>query len=353
MRVIISSAGRRVYLVEWFQHALREAQLAGDVIVIDSDSHAPTATAADGFRQMPAFTSPQYPHALLQCMEELQPDLFLSLNDHELTALSQGLSEQLRARGIVVPVFDAAAHHAVADKYAMSQVLQAAGVSTPETVLVSDVAAVQRLIHKSPMVIIKDRWGSGSSGLQRLRRDEARRWVATYYTTRPDEPAQPSEELIMQPDLAGTEYGMDIVTPVRGGPVEAVLVRRKLAMRYGETSAAITVDNGSFQGLAEVLNATLGIQGTIDVDAIVTADGIPYVIDINPRFGGGYPFSHLAGADVPHFYLASTLGFIPRPGWNTYRHDYVGAKHEGIIGFDDQPELLNSTRAGVPDVQNA
>lgn len=353
MRVIISSAGRRVYLVEWFQHALREAQLLGDVIVIDSNPYAPTATAADGFRKMPAFTSEQYPQALMQCVDELRPDLFLSLNDHELTALSQGLSKQLRSRGIVVPVLDAAAHHAVADKYAMSRVLHAAGIATPETVLVSDVAAVQRIIHKSPNVIIKDRWGSGSSGLQHLSREEARRWVATYYTTRPDTPAHASEELVMQPALEGDEYGMDIVTPVRGGPVEAVLARRKLAMRHGETSAAITVDHGSFQGLAAILNTSLGIQGTIDVDAVVTPDGMPYVIDINPRFGGGYPFSHLAGADVPHFFLASTLGFTPRAGWNTYRHDYLAAKHEGIIGFDDEPESLNVTRAGVANVQSA
>src|SRR5699024_4682139 len=114
---------------------------------------------------------------LLDVVDEVQPDLFISLNDYELTALSQGLSQQLRDRGVVVPVFEATAHNAVADKLVMHQVLTAAGIATPETALISDVAAVQRLIHKAPRVIIKDRWGSGSSGLLRLGRDEARRWV--------------------------------------------------------------------------------------------------------------------------------------------------------------------------------
>lgn len=324
-----------MYLVEWFQQAMRDANIPGDVYVLDYDPGAAAAAAADGYRQMPAFTSAEYSQRLFQVVDELQPDLFICLNDHELTALSQGLSEQLRSRGIVVPVFDAAAHNAVADKWAMSQVLAEAGITTPETVLVSDVTAVHRLIHRSPNVIIKDRWGSGSSGLVRLSREDARGWVTRQYTnTTTDGQTRPLDQLIIQPDVGGSEHGLDIITPVRGGPVAGVLARRKLGMRHGETCAAITVPNDAFQKLATELNTTLGITGGIDVDVMVAEDGQPYVVDINPRFGGGYPFSHIAGADVPHFFLASTLGFEPRSGWNTYRHGFLAAKHEGIIGFE-------------------
>lgn len=338
MRVIISSAGRRVYLVHWFQQAIREANIPGEVYVLDYDPSAAAAAAADGYRQMPAFTSAEYPQRLLQVVDELQPDLFISLNDHELTALSQGLSDQLRSKGIVVPVLEAAAHQTVADKLAMSQVLAAAGIATPQTVLVSDVAAVQHLIHRSPKVIIKDRWGSGSSGLRRLNREDARRWITNQYTNRATDPVADLDELIIQPDLGGAEHGIDIITPVRGGPVAGILARRKLGMRHGETCAAITVPNAGFQELGHQLNEVLGVQGSIDVDVMVTDDGQPHVIDINPRFGGGYPFSHMAGADVPHFFLASTLGIDAVPGWNTYRHDFIAAKHEGIIGFETVAE---------------
>lgn len=338
MRVIVSSAGRRVYLVRWFQQALREAGISGKVFVVDHDPRAAAAAAADGYRHMPAFSSAEYPQQLFQAVQELEPDLFVSLNDYELTALSQGLSEQLRAQGVTVPVLDSESHRSVADKLAMSRVLTNAGISTPKTVVLSDVATAQHLIHTSPRVIIKDRWGSGSSGLLKLPREEARRWVTSQLTNVFGKRTAPLDELIIQPDLGGVEYGLDIVTPVQGGPVEAVLARRKLSMRHGETAAAETVDSGPFLGLAAALNATLGIQGTIDVDVIMTADGVPYVIDINPRFGGGYPFSHLAGADVPHFFVASTLGLSPRPGWNSYRQNYVAAKHEGMIGFEPATE---------------
>src|SRR5699024_8957741 len=124
-----------------------------------------------------------------------------------------------------------------------------------------------------------------------------------------------------------------------------LLGRRKLSMRYGETSAAITVSTAPFAKIAGALNSILGIQATVDVDVIVAEDGQPRVIDINPRFGGGYPFNHIAGADVPHFLIASTLGLTPKTGWNIYQHDFIGAKHEGIIGFEPANHRVAPTDA--------
>lgn len=37
----------------------------------------------------------------------------------------------------------------------------------------------------------------------------------------------------------------------------------------------------------------------LDADFIVTDKKETYVIDLNARFGGGYPFSHCAGVDLP------------------------------------------------------
>ena len=42
----------------------------------------------------------------------------------------------------------------------------------------------------------------------------------------------------------------------------------------------------------------LGHIGNLDMDVFVTEDAV-YVLELNARFGGGYPFSHLAGVNLP------------------------------------------------------
>ena len=32
---------------------------------------------------------------------------------------------------------------------------------------------------------------------------------------------------------------------------------------------------------------------------VFVVDKVPYVLELNARFGGGYPFSHFAGVDLP------------------------------------------------------
>lgn len=335
MKIVIGSAGRRVYLVRWFQEALRGAGLEGKVYVFENDKNAASVAAADGFVHMPRYEDPKYRSVLLDAIEKIRPQLFFSLNDYELTRLSRGLAEDIREYGVVVPSLTQSAQATVADKFAMYETLTNAGINTPYTVLMSDSGNMSKLLSRTDRVIIKDRFGSGSSGLLRVNSTDLLRWVrgepltgenVELMITNPD-------ALVVQPEVSGQEYGLDIVTPLTGGPVAGILARRKIAMRNGETNVAETVDPSEFKHLANELADTLHSQGLIDVDVMRTTRGEHQVIDVNPRFGGGYPFNHIAGADVPSYYVASISGAQTGCQWRGYAVGHGAAKYEETVAF--------------------
>ena len=83
------------------------------------------------------------------------------------------------------------------------------------------------------------------------------------------------------------------------GNNKAVSVKQKLAMRAGETDKAITVDDPMIRTVGEAIGRNLKHIGNLDVDIMQRANGDYCVLELNPRFGGGFPFSYEAGVNMP------------------------------------------------------
>ena len=64
------------------------------------------------------------------------------------------------------------------------------------------------------------------------------------------------------------------------------------------TLFAFSVDNTKFIETSKALSKHLKHISNLDVDCFVDNDQI-YILELNCRFGGQYPFSHNAGADFP------------------------------------------------------
>ena len=79
-------------------------------------------------------------------------------------------------------------------------------------------------------------------------------------------------------------------------------------MRAGETDKSRIVENDDLTALASDLSAVFGHVGNMDADVIVNAMGEPFCIDLNPRFGGGYPTTHLAGLNYLEAILKMAQG---------------------------------------------
>ena len=79
-------------------------------------------------------------------------------------------------------------------------------------------------------------------------------------------------------------------------------------MRAGETDVAKTVSPEIYNNIAIKLSKGLKHIGNLDVDIFKTVDDKIFVLELNCRFGGQYPFSHLAGVNYPKQIVKWLLG---------------------------------------------
>ena len=66
-------------------------------------------------------------------------------------------------------------------------------------------------------------------------------------------------------------------------------------MRSGETDRSKIIIDKKLSKFAEKLISIFRPYGNIDCDVIRNKSGQIFLIDVNPRFGGGYPATHLSG----------------------------------------------------------
>jgi carbamoyl-phosphate synthase large subunit len=143
----------------------------------------------------------------------------------------------------------------------------------------------------------------------------------------------PGESVLIQERLSGAEYGIDVINDFRGQHV-TTFSRRKLQMRGGNTDRAVTIDSPQLATLGRTLGERLGHIGCLDCDVFVFPDSPPVVVDLNPRFGGGVLFSHMAGANLARALVAWRLGETPSPSALAPRANVHVSKYEdfAIVG---------------------
>ena len=105
------------------------------------------------------------------------------------------------------------------------------------------------------------------------------------------------KSIIIQEKLLGDEYGLDVFNDLNGGFLTCV-AKKKLAMRAGETDSAEIIENNELTKIGIKISQLSKHIGNLDVDCFYV-DNRFYILEMNCRFGGQYPFSHLAGVNFP------------------------------------------------------
>ena len=300
MNVLLTSVGRRAYMVKYFKDAIGPE---GQVHVCNSDDATVAFYYADKSVVSPLIYSEQYIPFLLEYCKENQIDLLLSLFDIDLLVLAQN-KDKFAAIGTKVVVSDAKLVGICNDKWKTYLFLKENGFAVPKTYpnLHKVMLALERGEISYP-VVVKPRFGCGSIALS-IAEDEM---SLLYYYTRNNraikdtylkyESSAVEEKIIFQECLRGQEYGADIINDL-DGTYQNSIVKKKIAMRAGETDIAELMDVPEIRKETERLGKLTGHIGNMDCDVFLV-DGKPYILEMNARFGGGYPFSHMGGCNLP------------------------------------------------------
>ena len=111
---------------------------------------------------------------------------------------------------------------------------------------------------------------------------------------------------IYQKKIIGVEYGLDILNDFKGNFISYCL-KKKIEMRAGETDKAKTINNIRILNLSKKISKYLKHIGNLDCDLFIDKYNNIFIIDLNCRFGGGYPFTHAIGLNYIKYLLNDLL----------------------------------------------
>jgi carbamoyl-phosphate synthase large subunit len=300
MNVLLASAGRRGYLVEYFREAVRPS---GKVVATNSVSGTSGMLSADVACVVPEAHDPTFIDKLLEICRDHSIGLLFSLHDWEAPFIAAA-ANHFQEAGVCLGVSSPDILDVCLDKLATWKFCHQHGIATPR-VFSSETDAIHayKVADCGFPLIVKARFGQGSLALFKVYTEEelkaacllARAQIARFSDNGLSKMCEPS--ILIQEFIDGEEYGLDIVNDFQG-EFRACLAKKKLGMRAGETDSAISVCDHVLTEFGRQIGTGLRHVAMLDADVIVR-DGKPYLIEMNPRFGGHYPFSHIAGANVP------------------------------------------------------
>lgn len=219
-------------------------------------------------------------------------ELLVPTIDTELSVLAEAAG-QFQKIGCRVHVGSPELIDIVRDKNLTCMHLGRHGVPVPKT-YTPEVARTLAYPDHWPL-FSKPSGGSASRGLLKLDRPE-------------DMPDSFDEPTIVQEFLDGPEYTVNVFVDQRGS-LRTIVPHLRLSIRAGEVEKGRTVRDPRIQTIARDLVAALPEpRGVMCFQLIDDKTRGLRVLEINARFGGGFPLADRAGANFARWLLAETLG---------------------------------------------
>ena len=283
MNILILSAGTRDKVVQYFK---KELAGKGRVIATDCSNLAPAVYEADAFYLVPRITAPDYLDRVLEICEKEKITGVFSLIDPELSLLAKE-RERFLAVGTTPIISDYELVETCFDKYRMFELLQKMQIPTARCYTDQEsFCRAEEAGEISYPVFVKPVRGSASIHINKVESKKEMEVLFDLY-----------EDLMIQEYMDGTEFGADVYVDMISGKCTDIFVKKKIKMRAGETDKSVSFKDVKLFDVICDFAEKCGFRGMIDID-IFEIDGVYYLSEVNPRFGGGYPHAYGCGVNM-------------------------------------------------------
>jgi carbamoyl-phosphate synthase large subunit len=303
-------------VVQYFKTAFAKQ---GRIVCTDCSPYAPALYEADAHYIVPRITAPEYLEVLYEICKKEAITGVLSLIDPELSLIAAH-EAQFRALGVQIIGSDYELCERTLNKWELFGWMEAHGYPCAKTYCTMEAfrAALERGEVQFP-VFVKPMKGSASIQIARADDMETAAFLFAH-----------GEQMIIQEYMRGQEIGADVYIDLICKKVVSIFTKKKLVMRAGETDKAVSfIDEKLFAFITKFAEES-GFAGQIDMD-LFEKDGVYYISEVNPRFGGGYPHAYACGADHMALIRNNLMGIENPVQIGGYAVDKVMMKYNEIM----------------------
>jgi len=286
--VLITSAGRRVSLVKSFQATFKKYDKANKVYSCDLNPKFSSACyVSDGFFKVPRVTNKKYISTLKEICKEKNISIIVPTIDTELHILAQ-VKDEFWKEGILIAVSNIKLCETFYLKKSTETFFKRHGFDTPKV--------IENINRCDYPIFAKLNNSSCSIGAVKV------------YTPEEAKILSKDKNYIFQEFIDGEEYTVDVFIDSKGDVI-SIVPRLRIEVRAGEVSKAKTVkDKKIIDEVIRLCNCLDGAYGCLTIQLFKTDKRIIF-IEINPRFGGGYPLTYFSGANFAEYLIKDFLGY--------------------------------------------
>lgn len=282
MNILITSAGQRVSLVRAFQKELKKNFNEGKVYTVDMNPKlSPACIVSDGFERVKRVDDADYINDLLGLCKVWNITMIVPTIDTELLILSKS-KKIFAAENIKIIVSSENFVNACRDKRIINDFFIANNIEIPK--------AIEKNNPEFPL-FIKPYDGSLSKDIYLINNASE---LTEFHLS--------NEKLMFMEYIDPNQYDEYTIDAYydKESTLKCLVPRKRIAVRSGEISKGLTCKNQIVDFLKNRLSKIEGAIGCLTIQVFYNAINDRVVgIEINPRFGGGFPLSYLSGANYP------------------------------------------------------